>query len=149
MFNEIKYELCGTEIDRVKNVGITTTMKNILTARPDDNNWMQNAGWTLPDVGNHDDKSIFSYCIPLRLFLGFAEDFTQILLNVKQELVLLRSSTDKNVVFQPAPAIHDFKLEVTKIIWKMPYVRVEDEVRLSLLRVTDSDQFLNIAFRRW
>lgn len=149
LFDEIKYELCGTEIDRVKNVGITTTMKNILTASPEDYNWMQNAGWTLPDVGNHDNKSNFSYCIPLKLLLGFAEDFTHILLNVKQELVLLRSSNDKNVVYQPAASVHDFKLEITKIIWKVPYVRVEDEVKLSLLRITDSDQLLNIAFRRW
>lgn len=57
LFDEIKYKICGTEIDLV-------TMNNILTSSTENYNWMQNAGWTLPD---HVDKSTFSYCIPLKL----------------------------------------------------------------------------------
>lgn len=149
LFDEIRYELCGTEIDRVKNLGIVSTMKNILTARPEDANWMKNAGWDISNLNNQDDKTSFSFCVPLKLLLGFAEDYTKILLNVKQELVLLRSSSDKNAIVQTTPALQDCKIVISKIIWKMPYIRVGDELKLSLLKMTDSDQFLQIAFRRW
>lgn len=149
LFDEIRYELCGTEIDRVKNVGITTTMKNILTSRPGDANWMENAGWKVTTVSVLDEKTNFSYCVPLKLLLGFAEDYNHILLNVKQELVLLRSSTDKNAVFQSAASLHDIKIVLDKVVWKIPYVRVEDNIRLSLLKITDRDQPLSIPFRKW
>lgn len=149
LFEEIRYELCGSEIDRVKNLGITSTIKNILTSRPQDANWMRNAGWNITSLDNQEDKSKFSFCVPLKLLLGFAEDYTKILLNVKQELVLLRSSTDKNVIFQASTAIHDCKIIIEKLIWKMPYIRVEDELRLSLLKMTDSDNHLQVPFRRW
>ena len=149
LFEEIRYELCGTEIDRVKNVGITTTMKNILTSRPGDVHWMGNAGWTLPKIGVHEDKTSFSFCIPLKLLLGFAEDFKEILLNVKQELVLLRSSSDKNAILQSAASLQTVKFVITKLVWKMPYVKIDDEIKLSLLKLVEKDQPLRIAFRRW
>lgn len=42
--DEIGYKLFGTEIDRVQNVGITTTIKKIFTWRPSNINCMGNAG---------------------------------------------------------------------------------------------------------
>ncbi|KAG8255970.1 hypothetical protein J6590_108351 [Homalodisca vitripennis] len=149
LFDEIRYELCGTEIDRVKNVGITTTMKNILTSRPSDVNWMENAGWKITSVENLSDKTNFSFCVPLKLLLGFVEDYNHILLNVKQELVLLRASSDKNAIIQSGASLHDFKINLTKVIWKVPYVQVEDNIKLSLLKVVDKDQPISIPFRRW
>lgn len=149
LFEEIRYELCGTEIDRVKNVGLTTTMKNILTARPGDIHWMGNAGWTLPSIDELKDKTNFSFCVPLKLLLGFAEDFKEILLNVKQELVLLRSSSDKNAILQNTPSLHAVKFVINKLVWKMPYVKIDDEIKLPLLKLVEKDQPLRIAFRRW
>lgn len=150
MFEEIRYELCGIEIDRVKSVGITTLMKNLLTLRPGEQNLLQNYCWssdTQPWVDIDLNKKGFSFCIPLRLLLGFAEDYKQIILNVKQELVLLRSASDKNAVILKTD--HDFKINITKIVWKLPYIRVEDSVKLSLLRLTDKDEIINLPFRRW
>lgn len=149
LFDEIRYELCGNEIDRVKNVGISTTMKNLLTSKTTDNNWMQNAGWEISTMSVLKDKTTFSFCVPLKLLLGFAEDYKHILLNVKQELVLLRASNDNNVVLQPMAAIGTFQINLTKVVWKMPYVRVDDEVKLTLLRLTERDQPIAIPFRRW
>lgn len=149
LFDEIRYEISGVEIDRVKNVGLTTTMKNILTARPTDVNWMENAGWNLRNGGVDElkNKSKFCFCVPLKLLLGFAEDYNHILLNVKQELVLLRSSTDVNAVVQTTA--HDFKIDISKIVWKIPYIRVDDEIKLSLMKIVERDQPLTIPFRRW
>lgn len=149
LFDEIRYELCGTEIDRVKNVGITSTMKNLLTCTPGDVNWLHNAGWNCKTFETMEQSSSFSFCVPLKLLLGFAEDFKKILLNVKQELVLIRASTDKNALFQHTPELHESKVDITKIVWKMPYVRVEDEIKLSLLKIVDGNQNLLLPFRRW
>lgn len=147
LFDEIRYELCGSEIDRVKNVGISTTIKNILTSKPGDKFLMQNACWNTDTMAVVDEKTSFSFCVPLKLFLGFAEDYKHILLNVKQELVLLRSSNDNNVVIQANSST--FEIQLNKVVWKMPYVRVDDEVKLSLLRLTERDQPISIPFRRW
>lgn len=149
LFDEIRYEISNIEIDRVKNVGITTTIKNILSAKPGDTNWMENACWNLPTTDAFTARSKFSFCIPLRLLLGFAEDYQKILLNVKQELVLLRSATDKNAVLQASDKLLDFKINLDKIVWKMPYVRVEDEIKLSLMKMVEKDQPIVIPFRRW
>lgn len=149
LFDEIRYEISNIEIDRVKNVGITTSIKNLLSAKPNDINWMENACWNLPSTEAFAARSRFSFCIPLRLLLGFAEDYQKVLLNVKQELVLLRSATDKNAVLQANDKQHEFKINIDKIIWKMPYVQVEDEIKLSLMKMVEKDQPIMIPFRRW
>lgn len=147
LFDEIRYEICGTEVDRIRNPGITSTMKNILTARPEDSSWMGNAGWNLKTVDVLPLKTNFSFCIPLKLLLGFIEDYDKILLNVKQELVLLRSSSDKNAIHQAIAS--DCEILLDKLTWKMPYVKVEDSVKLSLLKVINSDQPIRVPFRKW
>lgn len=148
-FEEIRLEFNGSEVDRVKNVGISTTMKNILTARPSDAHWMDNAGWNITDMTSRKEKTSFSFCVPLKLLLGFAEDYNKIILGVKQELILLRSSTDKNAIVQGAANVHDCRIELTNIVWRIPYVSVESSVKLSLLKIIERDQPIKIAFRKW
>ncbi|WP_368854701.1 hypothetical protein, partial [Klebsiella pneumoniae] len=43
----------------------------------------------------------------------------------------------------------DWKLEVTKVSWRVPYVRLADEHRLSLLKLLDSDRDIVVPFRSW
>ena len=45
MFDEIRYELDGVEIDRNRNVGITSTLKNYVTLSSDKSVILRNAGW--------------------------------------------------------------------------------------------------------
>jgi len=44
MFDEIRYELNGVKIDRNRNVGITSTIKNYVSLTYDKALIMQNAG---------------------------------------------------------------------------------------------------------
>lgn len=84
------------EVDRINNVDITSPintrdLKNLL-----------NAGWasvdydtlTLTEHGN------FNYWIPLKMLLGFVEDYKHILTNLMQKLILcqLRLCTDNAIV---------------------------------------------------
>lgn len=92
------------------------------------------AGWASPNqemlitLSEHGD---FNYCIPLKMLLGFAEEYKRILMNVKTT----SAQGEPNGV-----------LEVTKVYWKLPYMHVANAYRLRLLNKHTS---LVIPFRNW
>jgi len=65
--------------------------------------------------------TIFNFSVPLKNLLEFAEDYKKVLLNCKLELVLMLT---KNLgdVFEQTRNEQTFKLEMTKITWKIPHV---------------------------
>ncbi|XP_024875706.1 uncharacterized protein LOC112457066, partial [Temnothorax curvispinosus] len=69
MFDEIRYELDGVEIDHCRNVGITSTLKNY-----DRSVILRNAGWEPHNNAN----GYFNFCVPLNLLLGFCEDYKRV-----------------------------------------------------------------------
>ncbi|MCI0561819.1 MAG: hypothetical protein MN733_25310, partial [Nitrososphaera sp.] len=76
LFEDVRYELNAIEIDRNKNVGLTSLMKGYPSLNPGQNWLLENAGWLdaeesrkLTDAGGY-----FDVCIPLSMILGFAED---------------------------------------------------------------------------
>jgi hypothetical protein len=146
MFEEIRYELCGKEIDRTKNVGITTTLKNILSSREEEKNVLKNSGWVGPG-NNFKNASKFIFSIPLKRLLGFGEDYKRVLVNVKQELVLLRSSTDNNAVITTEAGTITVNLE--KVYWRIPHVTLNDEYKLKLYNFIEKDPAIHVPFRQW
>lgn len=147
LFEEIRYSIGGVDVDRTRNVGMTTTLKNLLSMRASDKNLWGNAGFTGEKM-SVEDNGEFSCCVPLRMLLGFAEDYKKVVLNVRQELVLLRSSTDNNCVIT-AEQDARVKINLTKVNWRVPYVNVEDVQRLNLMKIIDSDRALSMPFRSW
>src|SRR5436190_7566744 len=145
LFEEICYELAGISVDNIKNVGITTSIKNLLSARQEESNTFANYGWFGP--GKNKDVTEFTFCIPLKLLLGFAEDFRKIVTGVKQELILLRASTDANAI--TSTDAKSLSLEITKIHWRVPHITVTDTVRLKLLKLINSNKPVDIPFRQW
>ena len=132
LFEEIRYELAGVEVDRTKNVGITSTVKTLLSANEHEKKHLFNAGWVAPDNNTltiNQTLGEFNFWLHLKMLLGLAEDYTRIIMNVKQELILLRTSTNVNAMMTTAGAANG-KLELTGIQWKMPYVRVTNAYRL-------------------
>ncbi|XP_025266914.1 uncharacterized protein LOC112638819 [Camponotus floridanus] len=71
MFEEIRYELDGVEIDRNRNVGITSTIKNYVSLTAERGKILKNAGWDLATgpsgVASTGD---FNFCVPLDTLLG-------------------------------------------------------------------------------
>ncbi|XP_054257341.1 uncharacterized protein LOC128988496 [Macrosteles quadrilineatus] len=145
LFDEVRYEICGKEIDRTRNVGITTTLKNLVSIREEEKNVLQNACWFGP--GETVNVKDFIYSIPLRLLLGFAEDYRKVIVNSKQELILLRSSTDLNAVSTSEAGT--LKLEIVKIYWRVPHVMVNDSAKLRLYKYIEKDPHIHIPFRQW
>lgn len=162
LISECKYLLNGVEIDQTRNVGYTSTMKGLASFSPNDTRRLDNAGWDLeydpagPAV--HTDGS-FTAIVPLRTLMGFFEDYNKILVNCKQELVLVRSQNDLNcIVTEPpaaaapgaqAQALEQVKITITKLNWRMPYVEVSDSTKLQLLRYLQEDKPIELGFRSW
>ncbi|EFN83238.1 hypothetical protein EAI_05844, partial [Harpegnathos saltator] len=78
MFDEIRYELNGVKIDRNRNVGITSTLKNYVSISSDENAVMKNAAWDTTDTISPD--GYFNFCVPLNVLLGFCENYKRIVM---------------------------------------------------------------------
>ena len=154
LFEEIRYELNAIEIDRCKNVGLTTVMKGWPSFNPSQKIILENTGW-LSETGQSiiNTAGYFDVFIPLNMILGFAEDYRKIIVNMKHELVLSRSRTDFNAVFQSlgtgadANTYEAFKLEILKIKWLMPYVQLSTQHKIRLLRQIERSKPISVSFR--
>ena len=154
LFDEIRYEISGVTVDSTKKVGIASTLKGLCSISPNERNLLAVAGWITPEYTSSvpNPNGYFDFSIPLKLLLGFAEDYNKILINVKQELVLLRASNDKDIILAPTAtteATLDWKLELHKIVWRVPHLKLADEHRITLLRQLKADRDIVLAFRSW
>ncbi|KMQ86973.1 hypothetical protein RF55_13890 [Lasius niger] len=143
MFDEIRYELDGMEIDRSRNVGITSLLKNYVTMSSDRSVIMRNAGWDAPTTVN----GHFNFCVPLHMLLGFCEDYRRVVINARHELILIRSRNDNNCLYGNSalePEINIFKIQ-----WRMPHVLLSEVKKLSMLRALESGRYLSMGFRSW
>lgn len=154
LFEEIRYELSGVVVDSTKRVGITSTLKSFLSISPNETNTLIPAGWVIPNAKTitPSTSGYFDFHIPLKILIGFAEDYKRIVINVKQELVLLRSSTNDDLILAndgTTQATLDWKLNIEKLVWKVPHLRLADQHRLTLLKQLNSDREIIIPFRSW
>ncbi|XP_020296880.1 uncharacterized protein LOC109861585 [Pseudomyrmex gracilis] len=99
MFDKIRYKLSGVEIDRNRNPGVTSTLKNYVSLTTETGNALRHAGWNLSTTKGVGE---FNFCVPLRTLLGFCEDYKRVLINARHELILIRSRNDNNSIFASA-----------------------------------------------
>lgn len=149
LFREIRYELGGVVVDRSKNVGITSTIRNYVSLTKDDEWRLWNASWFGCNVAGACKR--FSFCVPLNMLMGFFEDYNRIIINQKQELILLMAHSFKNALIKDDAAADftDYKLNIEKVCWRVPYVKCSDEMRFSLLKILDQDRIIQMPFRSW
>lgn len=145
LFQDIRYEINGIEIDRVKNLGITSTMKFYVSMNEGESKYAALWNWNMDGKINSD--GFFSAVIPLNKILGFADDYNKIVMNCKHELVLTRSNTNVNSILMTTKDSID--VHIDRIQWRMPHIKVSDQVRISLLKCLEKDKTLQIAFRNW
>ena len=152
LFEEIRFEIGGRIVDSIKNPGIAATMKGYVSYNENEIKKHKNAGWSMDNEFTCDiidpETGSFNVCVPLRTILGFAEDFQKILINVKHELVLLRSYTDQNAVINPTEG-ENVSVTIDKMAWKLPHITVSDVERLDLLKIIESGAELDVGFRSW
>ncbi|XP_073995698.1 uncharacterized protein [Rhodnius prolixus] len=110
------------------------------------------SGWMMPGeyVKLVDEKGNFDACIPLDIVMGFFEDYNQIILLGKHELILHRSRSDNDCIRVLGDhTIVKASIKMKSIQWKMPYVNVSDEQRLTFLNLVDKGKTVHMAFRSW
>lgn len=93
-----------------------------------------------------DASGNFNACLPLKMLLGFAEDYRKVILNTRQELVLVRSNSDKNAV---VGAETDVKINLNKIYWKLPHITPGLNEEVQLTKYIGKSVDTQIAFRNW
>lgn len=147
LFQDIRYELNGIEIDKIKNAGITTTMKSYLSLNENESKSAKVWGWSPAGITNV-TNGVFSVSIPLNKILGFAEDYEKVLINCKHELVLLRSNTNVNAIKLSKEQIVE-NITINKIVWRVPHIKVSDRERINLLKHLEKDRAITLAFRNW
>ena len=143
LFEEIRYELNAIEIDKCKNVGLTTLMKGWVSLNPTQNFIIENAGWIDVEETQKiiDNDGYFNVSIPLSLIIGFAEGYRKIVVNAKYELVIMRSINNINAVIQTAiragnvDGYENFNIELNRIEWLMPYVVASNSNKIPHVRI--------------
>lgn len=150
LFEEIRYELNGIEIDRTRHLGIASDIKNYVSLNASESNNLINAGWA--STKSKENLTLvsgyFNFCIPLKNLLGFAEDFNKIIVNSKHELILLRAKNDKQVL-KSTVTTEKAKLTLLNITWKVPHVQLDDVHKLEMFKTINSGRALNVSFRSW
>lgn len=145
LFQDIRYEINGVEIDRIKNPGITTTIKSYLSMNAGQSKVAAIWGWNMN--GFKSDDGFFSVIIPLNKIMGFAEDYNKIIMNCKHELILNRSNSNLNSV--KIDDANNMQLDIERVQWRVPHIKVSDRERLTLLKHLEKDKPIQLAFRNW
>ncbi|XP_067214165.1 uncharacterized protein [Linepithema humile] len=145
MFDEMRYQLNGVEIDRNRNVGITSTIKNYISLTTEKSKMLKYASWNpneYPLINGN-----FNFCVLLNALFGFCKDYKRIVINARHELVLIRSCNDNNCLIGRAGT--NPTIDLLKIQWQMPHVSLSEVNKLSLLRTLESGRYLSMCFRSW
>ena len=86
LFDEVRYELNGMEVDKTRNLGYSTLLKGLVSFTRGDQKALMNAGWGGTDFSTHvynDTSKEFTVCVPLKMWLGFAEDYQKIIIGAR------------------------------------------------------------------
>lgn len=148
MFEEIRYELNGQVIDKIRNPGHTTSLKNFMSMSQSESMRSAHMGWYYDNEGAHPAINQVEVILPLKKLFGFCEDYKKVIINAKHELVLVRSNSDRNAVKLPA-ANAKYDIQIKKIQWKMPVVEASELNKIALLKVLDKKKDITISFRTW
>jgi hypothetical protein len=147
LFSEIRYELNGTVIDQTRNPGITGLLKGLCSFPVGSVHLGGHNGFADTKASWNYITGYFHVHIPLNHLLGFCEDFKHVLINIRQELVLVRANTNVNALYSDND--DSLNLELTSVRWRIRHVMVNDAQRLKLLEVLNTDPWLNINFTGW
>lgn len=147
LFSEIRYEVNTKYIDGNVKPGITTTMKNLLSLNMSESLKLKNSGY-YPNEGKIDlVDGNFQASIPLKTLLGWAETYNRVMLNVQQELILIRSNTDDNALI--CTTNEKAKVEINKLVWMVPHIGPGLKEEVHLTKLIEQDKTIQVPYRKW
>ena len=174
LFDNIKYELSGQEIDSVYHPGQAISMYKLLTKNqayvdgsglsscwvPDDSKGeaaKENTGWeerrkflflnNRPAGAAEDDGSgYFRFSIRLEDIFGFATDYLRVMYGFTHTLTLIRNLNYKDAFFGAAGTVEG-KVVFSKVSWIMPIIEPSQVAGYELVKMINDQQTLSIDFR--
>jgi len=168
LFNNIKYQLSGQEIESLFHPGQATTMLELLKF-PDDFQKStglnqlryKDSGTDASIAGNNrnngflirhdyiiqkpDPKGTFSFRLPLKHIFGFCDDYEKVVCGFKHQLTIVRKD-DNDAIFRAAAADAG-KVVLSKLSWYLPHVLPNDQAKLALYKTTESKSSLPVGYR--
>lgn len=145
LFEEIRFLLGDQIIETCRLPGINSAIKGVVSYSPAQSKALTKTGWH--PLGENlqisPDKKSFSASIPLSHILGFAEGHQKDIINMRQELVLVRAKSDLNCY---SSADTDVTITLSKVVWKVPHVIPNDEEKLKLYHGISQNVWIPIAF---
>ena len=145
LFDNIKYELNGQEIESVYHPGQASTILGLTKYSYDFNQCTAlNQCWIVDTDDNVNDtntgfksrreyiikkpnpKGNFRFAIELEHILDFCEDYDKVLYGFTHTLTIVRTSSDNNAIYRAA-AVGAGKVVIEKISWMLPRVEPSDE----------------------
>ncbi|XP_031336082.1 uncharacterized protein LOC116167085 [Photinus pyralis] len=144
LFDEIRFILGDQVIEIVRLPGINSTIKGFCSYTTNQSRCLSHAGWSPADSPQilNSTKTAFCASIPLKHVLGFAEGYKKPLVNIRQELILIRSKDDRDCYKGET----EVKINLTKVTWKVPYVIPNDAMKLSIYGRINKNSPIQVAF---
>lgn len=165
LFDSMRYDLGGKEIETLRYLGQSMTMLKTLTISDDQSRseglnemWEKdssnvaslttNAGFTTRQswiIKSPQEKGRFQVRIPLKEVFGFCEDYAKVIYGLKQELTLKRKS-DNDAIFK-ASAVDGGKVTLDNVSWYLPVVEPNDEEKFALMKQIEDKTEQSIEYR--
>lgn len=167
LFDRVEYQIDNKSIEGFSNPGIATTIKSLLTYPvkytegmkffwlPDNNDGhTNNSGFTVRNKLLFDgvNNGNFSLVIPLSHIFGFCENYDKVMYGMKHEINLHRTG-DNDAIYksstQTTAGVDDVsngRIELTKLSWRMPNIKISDEYKLKLYRDIENKVDLNVNY---
>ena len=165
LFDNIKYELSGQEIESVYHPGHASTIMGMskYSANFNDGSGL-NQCWCLDktktalttDLGFNKRRDYiiarpnpvgsFRFAIELEHVLGFCEDYDKVMYGFVHTLTLVRSASSNNAIFKEAN-VADGKVHIESIAWMMPRIEPSDVKKYALYKSIESKNTLEVGFR--
>ena len=147
LFSEIRYELNAQVIDRCTNVDISSTMKGYPTFTPSQEKNLENAGWFLDETNIITDAAgNFEFMIPLSMIFGIAEFYKKIIVNMRHDLIFIRSNVDGNATMRTGAEAIEATISIDTIEWIVPTVILFEREKVNLLKFIEKDPFIKVWF---
>ena len=165
LFDNIKYELNGQEIESVYHPGQASTILGLTKYSYDFNHCTGlNQCWIVDTDDNTNDtntgfksrreyiikkpnpKGNFRFAIDLEHIFGFCEDYDKVLYGFTHTLTIVRTSSDNNAIYRAA-AVGAGKVVIEKISWMLPRVEPSDEEKYKLYKTIENKETLSVGYR--
>lgn len=111
------------------------------------------ACWRIKSTSNIINKDgYFSIFIPLKVILGFFEDYTKYIYRIHQELKLIRANTNCNnalLVDETIASAHTITISLSEIIWRMPQYKFSLTYEAEINKEISSSIEYEMYYRHW